>query len=327
MKPMPKRSPIDELNLAVEEILANPVAELPVPGARLETLVRLAADLRDLPSEDFKARLKADLRRRGATSTTRVNPVRRGFRTVTPYLQVMPVEEVIAFLKQAFGAQELFRARGGAGGIHTEIKVGDAMLMVGGGGTWRGPARTANMLINVSDADEYYRRAIAAGGISIYEPTTHPWGDRDAGVKDAGGNNYYINTRRATEYAPADQGDVLLGFNPKGAARFIDFLTAAFGAETIFQHDKPEGIVSHARIRIGDSVVMVSEGREEYPPMPPGVYLYVDDADGVYEQALRAGATSLYAPADMPYGDHMGGVTDPFGNEWYIATHFKDRVK
>jgi PhnB protein len=324
---MPKRSPIDELNLAIEEILANPAAELPVPGARQETLVRLAAELRDLPNEGFKARLRADLQKRNAVNTSKVNPVRKGFRTVTPYLQVMPVEEVIAFLKQAFGAQELFRSRGGAGGIHTEIKVGDSMLMVGGGGTYEGPARTANMLINVSNADEYYRRAIAAGAISIYEPVTHPWGDHDAGVRDAGGNNWYINTRRVTEYAPGDQGDVLLGFNPKGAARFIDFVTAAFGAETIFRHDKPKGTVAHARVRIGDSVVMVSEGRKEFPPKPPGVYLYVDDADAVYERALRAGAASLYAPTDMPYGDRMGGVTDPFGNEWYIATHFKDMVK
>jgi PhnB protein len=324
---MPKRTPIDELNLAVEEILANPAADLPVPGARLETLVRIAANLRDLPSEDFKARLRADLQKRGSVSTTKVNPVRKGFRTVTPYIQVMPVEEVIAFVKQAFGAEELFRSRGGAGGIHTEIKVGDSMLMVGGGGAWKGPARTANLLINVSDADEYYGRAMAAGAVSLYEPVTHPWGDHDAGVKDAGGNNWYINTRRVTEYAPAGQGDVLLGFNPIGASRLIDFTIAAFGAETIFRYDTPNGTVGHARIRIGDSVVMVSEGRDEFPPMPPGVYLYVDDVDAVYERALRAGATSLYPVADMPYGDRMGGVTDPFGNEWYIATHFKDMVK
>ena len=55
--------------------------------------------------------------------------------------------------------------------------------------------------------------------------------------------------------------------------------------------------------------------------------MYVENADEVYERALRAGATSLYAPTDMPYGDRMGGVTDGFGNEWYISTHIKDMPK
>ena len=259
--------------------------------------------------------------------TTKVNPVRAGFRTITPYLQVMPVEEVINFVKQAFGGEELFRSHGGAGGIHTEIKVGDSMLMIGGGGTWKGPARTANMLINVDDADEFYRRAMEAGATSIYEPMTQPWGDRDAGVIDPGGNKWFINTRRVTEYAPADSGDILLGFNPKGAARFMDFLVTAFGAEVMFRHDAPDGRVRHARARIGNSVVMVSEPHGQYQTVLPGVYMYVENADEIYERAIRAGATVLYPIADMPYGDRMGGVTDPFGIEWYISTHIKDMPK
>src|ERR1039458_8536105 len=118
---MNKRTPIEELDLAIEEILASPGAAAPKTSARHATLVRIAADLRDLPSENFKARLKSELQRKGTMSTTTVNPVRQGFRTITPYLQVMPVEEVINFVKQAFGGEELFRSRGGAGGIHTEV--------------------------------------------------------------------------------------------------------------------------------------------------------------------------------------------------------------
>ncbi|HXQ97036.1 MAG TPA: VOC family protein [Candidatus Limnocylindrales bacterium] len=329
---MAKRSPIDELDLAVEAILSRPDAPERGAGVRQATLLRVAAALRGIPSENFKARLKSELLKKsklqgkGTMSTTTVNPIRKGFRTITPYIQVMPVEEVIAFVKQAFGGDELFRSQGGAGGIHAEIKVGDSMLMIGGGGTWEGPARNANMLINVSDADEFYRRAMAAGATSIYEPVTQPWGDRDAGVTDAGGNNWYINTRRISEHAPANSGDILLGFNPKGAARFIEFLITVFGAELMFRHDAPDGTVRHARARIGNSVVMVGEPRGQYQPTPPGVYIYVENADEVYKRALRAGATSLYPIADMPYGDRMGGVTDPFGNEWYIATHIKDRA-
>jgi PhnB protein len=330
---MNKRTPIEELDLAIDALLAGPRDAALKKGARQATLVPVAAELRDLPSEDFKARLKSgllpktELREETTMSATKVNPVRTGFRTITPYLQVMPVEEVINFVKSAFGGEELFRSHGGAGGIHTEIKVGDSMLMIGGGGTWKGPARPANMLVNVDDADESYQRAMAAGATSIYKPMTQPWGDRDAGVTDAGGNNWYINTRRVAEHAPAGQGDILLGFNPKGADRFIEFLITVFGAELMFRHDAPDGRVRHARAKIGNSVLMVSEPHGEYQTKLPGVYMYVENADEIYERAIRAGATSLYPMADMPYGDRMGGVTDPFGIEWYIATHFKDMPK
>jgi PhnB protein len=204
------------------------------------------------------------------------------------------------------------------------MRVGDAMLMIGGGGTWTGPARPVGMLIYVDDADEAYRRAIEAGATSIHEPVDQPYGDREGSVTDVAGNNWYITTRRISEYAPAGFGDILLGFMPKGAARFIDFLTAAFGAEAIMRHDAPNGTVGHARIRVGNSIVMVSEPHGRYQPMPAGIYTYVENADETYERAIRAGATVLYPIADMPYGDRMGGVTDAFGNEWYISTHLKD---
>jgi PhnB protein len=324
---MIKRTPIEELDLVIEAMLAGPRDAAVEVGARQAMLMRVAAELRDLPDENFKARLKTELQGGKIMSTTKVNPVRAGFRTITPYLQVMPVEEVINFVKQAFGGEELFRSRGGAGGIHAEIKVGDAMLMVGGGGTWKGPARPAGMLIYVDDANETYRRAMEAGATSIHEPVMQPYGDHEGSVTDAAGNNWYITTRRVSDYAPAGYGDILLGFMPYGAARFIDFLTAAFGAETIMRHDAPNGTVGHARIRIRDSIVMVSEPHGRYQPMPAGVYMYVENADEVYGRAIRAGATILYPIADMPYGDRMGGVTDAFGNEWYISTHVKDSPK
>ena len=138
---MNKRTPIEELDLAIDAILAGPRDAARNIGVRQATLVRVAAELRDLPGENFKARLKSELQGGRTMSTTTVNPVRKGFHTVTPYLQVMPAEEEINFVKQAFGGEELMRSSGAAGGIHAEVKVGDAMLMIGGGGTWKGPAR------------------------------------------------------------------------------------------------------------------------------------------------------------------------------------------
>src|SRR5262249_58933693 len=109
-------------------------------------------------------------------------------------------------------------------------------------------------------------------------------------------------------------------FHPKGAARFIDFLKRAFDAREIERADSASGQVLHAKIGIGNSVVEIGEPHDRWQPMPTMLYLYVPDADEVYEKAMRAGATSIHPPADQRYGDRNGGVTDEWGNQWYIAT-------
>lgn len=68
---------------------------------------------------------------------------------------------------------------------------------------------------------------------------------------------------------------------------------------------RPDGTIRHAEVKIGDSVVMVGEATEEWPPMPAMLYLYVEDVDRVYRQALEAGATSLREPADQPVGGQL----------------------
>src|SRR2546426_5486968 len=102
-------------------------------------------------------------------------------------------------------------------------------------------------------------------------------------------------------------------FHPAGAARFIEFLKAALSAEELQRYDWPEGNVVWATIRIGDSVVGVSEpGRHGWAqPMPTMIYLYVPDADAAYDQAIRAGAESIHPPADQFYGERSGGVPMP----------------
>jgi uncharacterized glyoxalase superfamily protein PhnB len=80
----------------------------------------------------------------------------------------------------------------------------------------------------------------------------------------------------------------------------------------------------HAEVTIGDSVIMMGEPMGEFKPMPCMIYVYVEDTDAVYKQALKAGATSVMEPADQFYGDRNAGVKDMAGNLWWIATHVED---
>lgn len=108
----------------------------------------------------------------------------------------------------------------------------------------------------------------------------------------------------------------------KDGAKLIEFVERAFGAEQIERLEDPDGTVRHAQVRIGDSFVML--GTPQGEPMPSSLYLYVPDCDAVYARALEAGATSIMEPADQFYGDRGAGVTDPFGNLWWIGTHVED---
>jgi uncharacterized glyoxalase superfamily protein PhnB len=101
------------------------------------------------------------------------------------------------------------------------------------------------------------------------------------------------------------------------AAKLVDFLKRAFAATGTFRSDGP------SEIRIGDSIVMVSEaGPRE--PMPAFLYLYLTDTDAAYQRALEAGAIGIEKPADTHYGDRRATVQDSFGNIWQIATHKED---
>ena len=113
-----------------------------------------------------------------------------------------------------------------------------------------------------------------------------------------------------------------------GAARLLEFVKAAFGAreETCLHRD--DGSVMHAVVRIGDSPVMMGDPTgpaSGFGAMPSSIYLYVDDCDRVYRRAIEAGGTSVMAVTDIPFnGERYGGVKDPLGNIWWIATHVKD---
>lgn len=107
------------------------------------------------------------------------------------------------------------------------------------------------------------------------------------------------------------------------AAKLIDFLKQAFGAELTFRMDRPDGAVAHAEVKIGDSTVMIGEpavGQE----LRAMLHLYVTDTDAAYRRAIAAGAESIREPADQFYGDRSAGVRDIWGNQWWLATHIED---
>ena len=110
----------------------------------------------------------------------------------------------------------------------------------------------------------------------------------------------------------------------EGAARLIDFLEEAFDAELVERMPAPGDRIGHAEVRIGDSVVMLGDAHGEHKPMQMMLYVYVDDVDVSYQRALTAGASAVQPVADQFYGDRSGGVQDPFGNIWWIATHIED---
>lgn len=314
---MPDNVKVDQFDQAIDAILAGAP---PAADPELAALVQIAASLRDLPDEGFQKRLKSDLRRRATMSASGVAPVREGFRAITPYIAVPNAPELIDFLKRAFGAEELIAQATPGGGFHAEVRIGNSILMIGGGEAARGHERIGAFHVFVPDCDATYRRAIEAGGASMGEPADRPYGERSGFVKDFAGNYWYIATRFPSNAAPEGVGSVLPYAHPAKALPFIDFLKRAFGAQEmgVYQH---EGRVMHAAVRIGDAVLEMGESPDF---LPSGFYMYVEDCDTVYRSAIEAGATSLWPPTDQPYGDRTSGPADPFGFQWFPATHIQD---
>lgn len=106
------------------------------------------------------------------------------------------------------------------------------------------------------------------------------------------------------------------------APHLIDFLVGVLDAEEVRRDLQPDGAIKNAEMRVGDAIIELAEAREGVWPARPGtLHVYVRDTDATYRRALAAGATSLYAPADMPYGERSAGVQDATGNHWFFATY------
>jgi len=127
---------------------------------------------------------------------------------------------------------------------------------------------------------------------------------KDAGMSD-----------RSDAYKPSGWRAVTPRLFTTDIAGLVHFLKVVFDAKGDLQPHGP------SELRIDDAMVMVSDGGGVREPMPTFLYVYVPDADSTYRRAIAAGAETLEAPTDMPYGDRRATVRDPWGNIWQIATH------
>jgi len=316
-----------QLDQAIARLFSGE-AQPPVRSKSLGRMVRLASDLRDLPREQFRERLKNELLSKGAThpmstetAVKEASYLREGFLNVTPYLISKRGPEVLDFIKQAFGAQETLRVEGLPSGMHAEARIGDAMVMLGGGPQFQLPDQICALHLHVPDVDATYARALELGATSLIPPTDEEYGERGCGVKDVAGNIWYIATVKGATFHWPGLPQLQPSFHAKGAAAFLDLLARVFEAKIEGVHKNPDGSIAHGQARIGSASVEVSDARGPYQPLPSMLYVYVPDADAVYNRALDAGCTSVHPVADQPYGDRNGAVRDPFGNIWYVATH------
>ena len=363
---MPKRSlqpgsgdqkKIEQLNQAVDNMLARNDGRAGRAGAEIEPLVRIAADLRNLPSASFKARLKSELGGKKRMSTV-AEPVAAVRVTATPRLAFRDPAKAIEFYQRALGAKEKFRFQIGDEIPHAELLIGDSSINVTGewpeGG--RFSAETLGnspvwMSIQVSDVDAFTKHAVAEGMKLVREPKDQFYGHRDATLEDPFGYTWGVFTvreemsvqemhRRMQGLTEGPEGGDIseekrVSPVPRGfrtltpylvaadGLALLDFVHKAFDAEEIMRAVMPTGV--HGEMRIGDTTLMMGGGLpgKEFPGtlQPGALHVYVDDTDSVTKRAVAAGATLIDEPRDQEYGERSSTVKDSHGNFWYIATH------
>ena len=129
---------------------------------------------------------------------------------------------------------------------------------------------------------------------------------------------------------PHGHHTIVPGFAVPNAGKVIEFIQNAFGGKTVDRYDGPNGVVFHAELLIGDSVVMLGDASADHPAMPAGLSIYVDTGEAVdrtYKRALELGAKSLMEPKNQFYGYRSATVQDVGGNKWTISAIVEDLTK
>src|SRR5450631_2469954 len=288
---MPKRSlpnqvTIDKLDQAVTELLAAPGTRLQSGDPELMPLLRVAAELRRLPREDFKARLKSDLQRKSsmATTTEPIAAVRTG---VSPRLTFKDVVKAISFYESAFGAKETFRFETEQGIGHAEIMIGDSVVMLAeewpDGGRYSSETLGASpviMALQVPDVDAFAAHAVSAGAKLQGQIADQFYGRRDANLIDPFGYTWSVSTvkeemsleemhrrframmgevkkKPAVDPVPKGYSTLTTYLVAQDADGLIDFITKTFGAEETFRSGPGSEGGLHAEVKVGDSMLMV----------------------------------------------------------------------
>jgi PhnB protein len=127
-------------------------------------------------------------------------------------------------------------------------------------------------------------------------------------------------TTRETPIKPVPDGygTVTPWIISRDTAQLLDFVAKAFDATELARVPNDDGTIGHAEVRIGDSVVMMFDGRPEWPDTPAFLRLYIEDGDAVFRRALAAGASAVTQMTELFWGDRVGRVRDPLGNVWWI---------
>lgn len=120
-------------------------------------------------------------------------------------------------------------------------------------------------------------------------------------------------------YRPKGFGTVSTYLFAQKPEALIEFLQKAFYGEVLNTSLMPGGKIGNCIVQIGTTCIMISQARGEFVNMKTALYLFVEDVDSIYENALKNGATDSFAPAKMDYQDYQGGVIDPEGNYWWIS--------
>jgi PhnB protein len=104
----------------------------------------------------------------------------------------------------------------------------------------------------------------------------------------------------------------------------LDFISAAFDGAELARIAVEDGTIGHAEIRVGDTVLLAFDRREDWPVMPSLLRVFVPDADAAFEKAVAAGARVVTRLSDSAWGDRGGRLRDPFGNIWWVMAHIEE---
>lgn len=128
----------------------------------------------------------------------------------------------------------------------------------------------------------------------------------------------------AVNYKPAETQSVIPYLVIPDADKELAFVKEVFGAKEVRVSRDLSGRIAHAQVKIGDSVVMMAQANEHFPPLTAAIYIYIPDVDVAHKRALAIGAASIMEPADQFYGDRNSGVKDSNCVQWWMAAHIED---